>query len=141
MDVDRAYLYFFNDKDEPQLHGASGITRNFKPKPSFHAMSHLYYSLGEYRFSRAVARKDGDLYCFEYQHGSRANDRVYVAWLATGEQKPARRTLALGAASAGVYRAERMPMTADGSGEVGWKATALGVDVEVGGSPVFLWSR
>jgi len=30
---------FFNDKDEPQLHGASGITRNFKPKPSFHAIA------------------------------------------------------------------------------------------------------
>ena len=40
-DLDRAYLYFFNDKDEAQLHGASGITRNFKPKPSFYAMAHL----------------------------------------------------------------------------------------------------
>jgi serine/threonine-protein kinase ATR len=46
MDVDRAYLNFFNDKDEPQLHATSGITRNFKPKPSFYAMSHLYRSLG-----------------------------------------------------------------------------------------------
>ena len=66
-DLDRAYLYFFNDKDEPQLHGASGITRNFKPKPSFYAMAHLYRTLGDYRFARAVAKKEGELYCFEYE--------------------------------------------------------------------------
>ena len=41
MDVQRAYLYFFNDSDEPSFHAASGITRNFEPKPSFHAVAHL----------------------------------------------------------------------------------------------------
>ena len=45
LDLDRANLYFFNDKDEAQLHGASGITRNFKPKPSYYAMSQLYRDL------------------------------------------------------------------------------------------------
>src|SRR5665213_3641289 len=65
--LERAYLYFFDDKDEAQLHGASGITRNFKPKPSFYAMTQLYRTLGDYRFTRAVAHEEGKLYCFEYQ--------------------------------------------------------------------------
>src|ERR1041385_619478 len=37
MDVQRAYMYFFNDADEPSYHAASGLTRNFEPKASFHA--------------------------------------------------------------------------------------------------------
>ncbi len=41
MDVGRAYLYFFNDSDEPSFHAASGITRNFEPKPSFHARTRI----------------------------------------------------------------------------------------------------
>ena len=41
MGLDRAYLYFFDDKDAPSFHAASCITRNGKPKPSFHAMAHL----------------------------------------------------------------------------------------------------
>ena len=40
MPVERAYIYFFNDEDKPSVHASSGLTRNFKPKPSFHAVSH-----------------------------------------------------------------------------------------------------
>ena len=32
MGVDRAYVYFFNDSDEPKLHAASGLTRDFVKK-------------------------------------------------------------------------------------------------------------
>ena len=39
--LDRAYLYFFNDDGTPHLHGSSGLTRNFLPKPAFHAVAHL----------------------------------------------------------------------------------------------------
>src|SRR5690606_26748106 len=31
MDLDRAYLYWFNDADTPSFHASSGITRNFEP--------------------------------------------------------------------------------------------------------------
>ena len=61
MDVNRAYLYFFNDSDEPSFHASSGITRNFQPKPSFHALAHLYRSLGNYRFSRIAEKKEGEV--------------------------------------------------------------------------------
>ena len=41
LDVTRAYIFFFDDKDEPQVHGSSGLTRNGRPKPAFHAVAHL----------------------------------------------------------------------------------------------------
>ena len=38
LDVTRAYIYFFDDKDEPQVHGSSGLTpatgcRNWRSTP------------------------------------------------------------------------------------------------------------
>jgi hypothetical protein len=141
MNVDRAYLYFFNDKDEAQLHGASGITRNFQPKPSYYAVSYLNKSLGEYRFNRAISRKDGELYCFEYQHRDHPRDRIFVAWLASGEDQSKQYTLPLGAASAGIYRAERMPASIAAAAGVPWKTVADGIEVQIGAVPVFLWSH
>jgi serine/threonine-protein kinase ATR len=142
MDLDRAYLYFFNDKDEPQLHAASGITRNYRPKPSLYAMAHLYRSLADYRFARAVTQEEGKLYCFEFEHAQRPGEQVYVAWSPTGEGRSERRLLNLGPASGGgVYRAERMTMTADGPATVEWTSVAGGVEVEVTGTPLFLWAR
>ncbi|HEV7299986.1 MAG TPA: hypothetical protein VGN72_11525 [Tepidisphaeraceae bacterium] len=69
MNLDRAYLYWFNDSDAPSFHAASGVTRNMEPKPSYHAMRHLYQSLGDYRFAKAVEKVDDDVYVFEYAHG------------------------------------------------------------------------
>ncbi len=139
MDLNRAYLYFFNDKDEAQLHGASGITRNFAPKPSFYAVAHLDKSLGEYRFSRALVRRDGDLYCFEYVHADRPQERVMVAWVPTGDTKAKLKNLPLAAGSVKPYRAERMPQDRGGPATVTWKAVEDHVEIEVGGEPVFLW--
>jgi hypothetical protein len=139
LTVERAYLYFFNDKDEPQLHAASGLTRNYRPKPAFHAVSHLYRTLGDYRFVNALAREDGGLYCFKYAHGSRPAERVYVAWLANGTDQRVMRALPVGER---VHRAERMP-TRDGEPPiVPWKpAAGGGVEVEVGAAPLYLWAR
>jgi serine/threonine-protein kinase ATR len=60
MPVQRAYLYFFNDDDTPQLHGAAGLTRKFQPKPSFHAVAHLQRTLGDFRFARVVVDRPGE---------------------------------------------------------------------------------
>jgi hypothetical protein len=138
-DLDRAYLYFFNDQDEPQLHAASGLTRNFKPKPSFFAMAHLYKTLGNYRFTRALVRKDGDLYCFEYKHNQKPDERVYVAWSPTADARPASRVLPIDVK--GVYRGEAMPLTAGGAAKVEWQVKQDGTELEVGESPVFLWAH
>jgi serine/threonine-protein kinase ATR len=142
MDVDRAYLYFFNDKDEAQLHGASGITRNFKPKPSFYAMAHLYKSLGDYRFAKAVARREGELYCFEYENPQKPGERVYVAWSPTGGGRSGSVVLPIGdAAAKGVYRGERMATAAGDAPRAEWKAAAGGVAVDLSETPVFLWAH
>ena len=52
MDLDRAYMYWFNDADKPQVHAASGLKRDYLPKPSFWAVSHLQKTLGSYRFEK-----------------------------------------------------------------------------------------
>ena len=87
MPVERAYIYFFNDNDTPQVHGSSGITRYFQPKPSYYALSHLQQMLGEYRFKRMVIDEPGKLRVQEYVHGRNEDLFVWVAWSPTGEGK------------------------------------------------------
>ena len=76
-ELDRAYLYFFNDDDTPHLHGSSGITRNFVPKPSFHALAHLQQTLGDYRFKRAISARP-EVFDYEFENG--AKEHVRVVW-------------------------------------------------------------
>jgi hypothetical protein len=52
LGVERAHVYFFDDKDEPQMHGAAGILRNGKPKPSWFALRQLQKLLGDARLER-----------------------------------------------------------------------------------------
>jgi hypothetical protein len=84
MDIKRAYIYFFNDSDEPQVHGSSGLTRNFQPKPSFYAISHLYKVMGNYRFQRAITEKLGELYVYEFVHEDDPGQRILAVWSPTG---------------------------------------------------------
>ncbi len=66
MPVERAYIYYFNDEDEPGLHASSGITRHFAPKPAFYALEQLQRVLGAFRFSRIVENQPGLLRVQEY---------------------------------------------------------------------------
>jgi hypothetical protein len=93
MNVQRAYLYFFNDEDEAKLHGASGITRHFVPKPAYFAMAHLYQTLGDYRFSRIVKQDKDDLYIFEYLNPNKPKEPIWVAWSPTGAQREVSRSV------------------------------------------------
>ena len=145
--LDRAYLYYFNDNDEPQLHGASGITRDFHPKPSFYAMAQLYRALGDYRFARALAQYDDGLYCFEYEKprpdGAAPTERVFVAWMTTGNAEPdrsARAALPI-PPSVNVYRAQRMSTAAGEPAAVQWTRTEGRIEAEIGQSPVYIWAR
>ncbi|CAM3063099.1 cellulase family glycosylhydrolase [Rariglobus hedericola] len=45
--VERAHIYFFDDKDEPMMHGAAGILRHGKPKPSWYALRQIQTLLGD----------------------------------------------------------------------------------------------
>lgn len=79
MDVDAAYLYYFDDRDSPIFHGSSGITRNFKPKPSFYALAHLRKTLGDYRFSKVITRKE------ESQEDAARDDAAFKKDLTGGD--------------------------------------------------------
>jgi hypothetical protein len=113
----------------------------------FYAISHLYRTLGDYYFSRAVIQSPGDLYCFEYRNRT-TSERIYVAWLPTGGAKPARKLLPLDTSSTSkhIYRTERMPTTAAGLTDAGaehveWTTTPQGLELEVSESPVLLWAH
>ncbi len=57
--VDRAVIYYFNDDDRPSVHGASGLTRHFNPKPAYHAVRQLQELLGDARFHRVAHQAAG----------------------------------------------------------------------------------
>ena len=93
LPVDRAYIYFFDDKDKPALHASSGITRHFQPKPSFHALSHLQRTLGDYRFQGVLTNVPASVRVQEYQHGQDAKKLVWVVWSPTGHGRKSSETL------------------------------------------------
>jgi hypothetical protein len=83
MPIDRAYIYFFNDEDEPSVHASSGVTRHFQPKPSYFALAHLQRLLGDCRFQTIVTNQPGHLRIQEYRND--AGKIVWVAWSPTGD--------------------------------------------------------
>jgi len=136
MSVDRAYIYFFNDSDEPQMHGSAGLTRNFKPKPAFHAVAHLYKTMGEYRFARVIQEKS-DAYAYEFTHGSEAGKKIWAVWSPTGSSKKSELTLAL--ENSKLVRAEQMPLAPGDAPVVTVKQEGGSIIVPVDESPVFIW--
>jgi len=83
-DVDRAYLFFFDDNDEASFHGASGLTRKFQPKMSFWAVKQLYEKLGNYKFHRIIKNDAGNLFVYEFEQGDDKTKKIWVAWSPTG---------------------------------------------------------
>ena len=106
MPVERAYLYFFNDEDKASLHASAGLTRHFRPKPSFHAVSHLQRTLGEYRYNRIV--KNDKERVQEYRHDKEAKI-IWAIWTPTGDGKPVE--VSLEATPGKLSGATRMPLT------------------------------
>ena len=82
MPLERAYIYFFNDTDQPRLHASAGITRNFQPKPSYHALAHLQHLLGDYRFQRVVTNEPARIRVQEYRNNG--NRIIWAVWSPTG---------------------------------------------------------
>ncbi len=84
-DVDRAYIYFYDDKNAPGVHAGAGLTRNDKPKPSYWAVKQFLDVLGDYRLDKIV-RQDKTAYIYAFSHESDKNKQVWVAWSPTGTQ-------------------------------------------------------
>jgi serine/threonine-protein kinase ATR len=106
--IERAYVYFFNDSDQPSVHGSSGLTRNFVPKPSYYAGAHLRKTLGDYCFKSQT--EQGEALVAEFAHESDAHKRVDVLWLPTGEGKTA--IVKIPDAGGVIEKIEAMPLEA-----------------------------
>jgi len=139
MDVQKAFVYFYNDKDEPSFHASSGITRNFVPKPAFWAMAHLYKTLGDYKFSRALTQTAGDAYVFEYVNPKLPKEPILVAWLPTGTQAESSKMLSLGGGQ--IVKAERMPLKEGPAETVALKANGNSVSAPLSESPLYIWLK
>ncbi len=140
MDVDRAYIFWFNDSDQPQIHGSSGLTRDYKPKPSFHAVAHLYKTLGDYRFTKTVEKRADDVYVYEFAKVSDPKERIWAIWSpdATDQAKQ----VELPAPSGKIQRIERMPMKEGAADTVAAFMNSAGkLGVPVGGAPIYVWFR
>ncbi len=136
MGVDRAYIFFFNDSDEGTLFACSGITRNYEPKPSFHALAYLYRTLGDYRFVRAVKEDFEDAYVYEFQRGDDPRDLVWVAWAPTAKRD---KTMRIPRPDGKVVRAERIPLDDGPASPVRASKSGDSLKLKLGGMPVLLW--
>ena len=143
MPVDRAYIYFFDDKDTPALHASAGLTRNFQPKPSFHALAHLQSALGEYRFQSIITNVPGRWRVQEYQHGQDTNKLIWVIWSPTGQGR--RSTEVLPKVPGKLVDAQFMPLTPEVppvAKQPVPSADGQSLTVEVTETPLFLfWQK
>jgi hypothetical protein len=138
LDLDRAYIYWFNDEDKAMVHASSGLTRHYRPKPAYHAVAHLFATLGAYRFERAVKHSAGDLYINEYRSGEKPSLHIWAIWSPTGEGRELKAQISAPAGT--IKRAERMPLVSGPAEAVRWTSVADGkMEIPVGESPVFLW--
>jgi hypothetical protein len=133
MGIDKAFVYFFNDEDKPAFHACSGITRNFQPKPSYHAIAWMLKHLADYRFSKAILKSEKEGYLFEFTPEKPGGPKILAAWHATRENV----TLDLKGSS--FSRAERMPLTGSPADDISPKLSEA--NVAVGTLPILLWAR
>lgn len=135
MGIDKAFIFFFNDEDKPAFHACSGITRNYQPKPSYHAIAWMLKHLADYRFTRAIRKSEQKGYLFEFSPEKPGEPTILAAWHATREGSSI--PLELGGAT--VIRSERMPLAPGEApdGEVNPGDTV----VTTGTKPVLIWVK
>ncbi len=133
MGVGKAFVYFFNDSDEAKLHAASGLTRNFQPKPAYHAVAWMLKSLADYRFSRVLKESAADGYVYEFTPEKSGEPVILAAWHPTKENAP------MTVETAGtVTRAELMLLTKEPATTVEVKAEGGRLSFTAGEKPVLI---
>lgn len=145
-DIQRAYLYFYNDDDEASFHAASGLTRHFEPKMSFWAVRQLYQTLGDYRLRRTVKKQAGELYVLEFEKNNDPHTLIWVAWSPTGTSTNKKDGYQPHVTQAVLENLPARPqhitamVTADGAApQVQWKeAGNASISLAVGESPVYI---
>ena len=136
MGVDKAFVYFFNDSDEPKLHACSGLTRNFQPKPAYHAVAWMLKSLADYRFSRVLRESMDDGYVYEFTPEKAGAPVIIAAWHPTKESVEMKLELP----GMNLLRTERMPLSIEPAAAVEVKVTGDALTFTGGGKPVMLWT-
>jgi hypothetical protein len=145
-DVDRAYLFFYDDNDEASFHGASGLTRKFQPKMSFWAVKQLYETLGSYKFHRIIKNDAGSLFVYEFEQGSDKNKKIWVAWSPTGARtqekegyQPREVKVTLNGLPGKPVRITGMATTNGQAPEPKWEQTGdAAITLTVGESPIYI---
>ena len=140
LDLDRAYIFWFNDEDVASVHASSGLTRHYQPKPSFHAVAHLFATLGEYRFERVITEKPGELSVIAFRHGTKPDRSIWAAWSPTGTGRKGTKRIEIPAGR--LERAERMPISSGAPEAVRWtKRGPEEIELDISESPVYLSLR
>ena len=108
MPVARAYIYYFNDDDQPSVHASAGITRHFQPKPSYYALAHLQQVLGAYRFQAILTNEPAGLRVQEYRNDHQ--QIIWAVWSPSGDDRQV--TATLEHVPGRLLDARQMPLTA-----------------------------
>lgn len=138
MGVEKAFVYFFNDKDEPSLHACSGLTRNYQPKAAYYSVAWMLKSLADYRFSKAVKASLEDGYVYEFAPEKADQPRVFAVWHATKDDVP----VSFETGGGKVLRAERMPMASgveDSFAIAGGDGGSISINARM--HPVLVWVK
>lgn len=143
MDIEKAYMYFFEDGSNPGLHSSSGLRRsNNTPKPSYFATEHLQETLGDYRFSEKILEVANALYIYEYERGDDPSDLVWAVWLPTGEDEDTVSKLlqvTLNNLPGDVVSVERLALTSAGGTAVAYtQPTATSINLQLSESVTFI---
>ncbi|HEY1052873.1 MAG TPA: hypothetical protein VGE39_24055, partial [Prosthecobacter sp.] len=133
MGIGKAFIFFFNDDDKPAFHACSGITRKFKPKPSYHAIAWMLRHLADYRFSKAIHQSEKDGYLYEFSPEKTGEPRILAAWHATKEGVP------LDLQGISISRAERMPLSIEPAATVDIKPDRT--TIVAGTKPILIWTK
>ncbi|HEX2750521.1 MAG TPA: hypothetical protein VHM91_21120 [Verrucomicrobiales bacterium] len=133
--VEKAFVYFFNDNDEAKLHAASGLTRNFQPKPAYHAVAWMLRSLADYRFSKVLRESMEEGYAYEFTPEKAGQPVILAVWHPTKEGIE----MKVGSGGRKVMRAERMPLSKEPAEAVKVNAAGAELTFTGGEKPVLLW--
>lgn len=134
--VDRAYVFIYNDNDQASVHAASGLTRNFTPKPSYYAVSQFQRKLGDYRFNRVVTHKSGELSVLEFKHAKDAGKLIWVVWSPTSTG--AQRQQTLSDLPGTPMSAESMATTSAAPEKLSWQQVLGGIQLNVSENPLYV---
>jgi hypothetical protein len=135
MKIDKAFVYFFNDEDTPSLHAASGITRNFQPKPSYHSLAWMLSSLQNHRFSKVEQRSEKDGFVYSFTPENKQDDSIMAVWRAT-DSGPV--SISIGGKK--LIKAEEMPMKPGPPAVISLKTDAAEkLTIPATTNPILVW--